>query len=275
MFIVAHDWYIYHSVPVKRPEKFWYYSLQIGSMFFLSQMVIVAADISIGYGTIDWWRSVKDGSQVLGFRKGDLQLQPEIKGKGFWSLLKIPVVQWYIFGFFYTICNFFNLLFLSQPKKLSTASVSHYIVHLAICLGAFWVLYQYDFSNKACFWILIGTIAIVVVLWQRREWITNSGKISFTPSLGKKLKASIRIRFSGGKDALKSVNSIKIPDEISDISSEEILKKIKIVQTFLNDSGDIKAQLKNDNPGHDTFIDGLDKTKGADNYKKALADLFK
>lgn len=244
-------------------------------MFFLSQMVIVAADISIGYGTIDWWRSVKDGSQVLGFRKGDLQLQPEIKGKGFWSLLKIPVVQWYIFGFFYTICNFFNLLFLSQPKKLSTASVSHYIVHLAICLGAFWVLYQYDFSNKACFWILIGTIAIVVVLWQRREWITNSGKISFTPSLGKKLKASIRIRFSGGKDALKSVNSIKIPDEISDISSEEILKKIKIVQTFLNDSGDIKAQLKNDNPGHDTFIDGLDKTKGADNYKKALADLFK
>ncbi len=45
--IIAHDWYVYHKLERKSDEKFWPYTLQIGSLFFLAQMMYAAKSMNI------------------------------------------------------------------------------------------------------------------------------------------------------------------------------------------------------------------------------------
>ncbi|WP_447636577.1 hypothetical protein [Flavobacterium microcysteis] len=123
LLIAAHDWFYFHKNYDKQ-DKFWPYIPQVFSLFFLSQMFVVASN-------------------------------------------EKPYIEWFVYGFFYTIVNIVNKHAITNTIK----TWRKYIMHiLLIFIGGAVIYRNKDFDP--CIWNGVNIVIWVFVcfIW----WVDES-----------------------------------------------------------------------------------------------------
>lgn len=248
ILIIAHDWYVFHKLERKSDEKFWPYTFQVGSLFFLAQMMYAAKGMKLP-------------------PVGELSFIDRFKS--------VAMLQWYVYGLAYTFFNYISKGTLKENQVPKHVHTIIYGCHFGICIVTIVLLCTFHFPAFFAYTWLLFTIIIVIVLWEYREREMKKMRTFGLRSAEKPMEVQLGLPTPSQFTEIEQFTVPRYP------VSFEPLNHLKIIEIFENvvksDPGDeVEKTIQKvaDSQFH-VYIRSLNKDSIDLHRKRAIHELFK